>query len=293
MLRSMTGFGSASGKISGIEYVVEIRSVNNRYFKASMKLPDFWAKADVEIEQVLRRKLTRGSVTVSLRMRIPDDKTAYRVNTVALTSYIEQLRTLKVAGDDALRIDLGTLMQLPGVCVPPPLEEIVEATHDDLLRLIEQAMDQLLVMRNREGKVLRDDLLGNVMVIDQQLQIVARRAPDVVRDYHARLAARVAELMNTGSLPLDTEQLTREVAVFAERCDVAEEISRLSAHVSQFRDAADSPEPAGRKLDFIAQEMLREANTIGSKSNDAEIARAVVEIKTAIDRIKEQAANAE
>jgi len=184
-------------------------------------------------------------------------------------------------------------MQLPGVCVPPPLEDIVEATHDDLLRLIEQAMDQLLVMRNREGKVLRDDLLGNVMVIDQQLQIVARRAPDVVRDYHARLAARVAELMNTGSLPLDTEQLTREVAVFAERCDVAEEISRLSAHVSQFREAADSPEPAGRKLDFIAQEMLREANTIGSKSNDAEIARAVVEIKTAIDRIKEQAANAE
>ena len=293
MLRSMTGFGSASGKISGIEYVVEIRSVNNRYFKASMKLPDFWAKADVEIEQVLRRKLTRGSVTVSLRMRIPDDKTAYRVNTVALTSYIEQLRSLKVAGDDTLRIDLGTLMQLPGVCVPPPLEDIVEATHDDLLRLIEQAMDQLLVMRNREGKVLRDDLLGNVMVIDQQLQIVARRAPDVVRDYHARLAARVAELMNTGSLPLDTEQLTREVAVFAERCDVAEEISRLSAHVSQFREAADSPEPAGRKLDFIAQEMLREANTIGSKSNDAEIARAVVEIKTAIDRIKEQAANAE
>ena len=293
MLRSMTGFGSASGKISGIEYVVEIRSVNNRYFKASMKLPDFWAKADVEIEQVLRRKLTRGSVTVSLRMRIPDDKTAYRVNTVALTSYIEQLRSLKVAGDDTLRIDLGALMQLPGVCVPPPLEDIVEATHDDLLRLIEQAMDQLLVMRNREGKVLRDDLLGNVMVIDQQLQIVARRAPDVVRDYHARLAARVAELMNTGSLPLDTEQLTREVAVFAERCDVAEEISRLSAHVSQFREAADSPEPAGRKLDFIAQEMLREANTIGSKSNDAEIARAVVEIKTAIDRIKEQAANAE
>ncbi|MCL2700798.1 MAG: YicC family protein [Phycisphaerae bacterium] len=293
MLRSMTGFGSAGGQVNGIEYVVELRSVNNRYFKASMKLPEFWSKADVEIEQVLRRQVTRGSVTASVRMRIPEDKKAYRVNVKALEGYVEQLQGLAKGYGSPLRIDLAGIMQLPGVCEPPPLEEMLEATHDALMKLVEQAVDALLAMRQREGGVLRADLLANVSVVEEQLAIVAKRAPHVVRDYHARLAARVAELMNAGSLPLDTEQLTREVAVFAERCDVAEEISRLGAHTAQFREAIDSPEPAGRKLDFIAQEMLREANTIGSKSNDADIARAVVEIKTAIDRIKEQAANAE
>jgi len=293
MLRSMTGFGSASGQVDGIAYAVEVRSVNNRYFKAVMKLPEFWSKADVEIEQVLRRQLTRGSVTATVRMRIPEDKKASRVNLAALTSYLEQLRGLDSRGDSSLRIDLAGIMQLPGVCEPPPLEEVLEATRDALMKLVEQAVDALVAMRQREGAVLRGDLLANVSVVQEQLAVVALRAPLVVRDYHARLAARVAELMNAGSLPLDTEQLTREVAVLAERCDVAEEISRLGAHATQFREAVDSPEPAGRKLDFIAQEMLREANTIGSKSNDAEIARAVVEIKTAIDRIKEQAANAE
>ena len=294
MLRSMTGFGSASGQVDGIAYVVEVRSVNNRYFKAAMKLPEFWSKADVEIEQVLRRQLTRGSVTASVRMRIPEDKTAYRVNMTALESYIDQLRPLMETEDDpSLRIDLAGIMQLPGVCEPPPLEDTLEATRGALMKLVEQAVDALMAMRQREGGLLRADLLANVSVVEEQLAIVAKRSPHVVRDYHARLAARVAELMNTGSLPLDTEQLTREVAVFAERCDVAEEISRLGAHTAGFREAVDSPEPAGRKLDFIAQEMLREANTIGSKSNDADIARAVVEIKTAIDRIKEQAANAE
>jgi len=292
MLRSMTGFGSASGQVDGIAYVVEVRSVNNRYFKASMKLPEFWSKADVEIEQVLRRQLTRGSVTASVRMRIPEDKTAYRVNRTALASYLQQLRALE-CGDSLLRIDLAGIMQLPGVCEPPPLEDIVEATRGALMKLVEQAVDALVAMRQREGALLRADLLANVAVVEEQLSVVALRSPSVVREYHARLTARVAELMNAGSLPLDTEQLTREVAVFAERCDVAEEIHRLAAHTAGFREAVDSPEPAGRKLDFIAQEMLREANTIGSKSNDADIARAVVEIKTAIDRIKEQAANAE
>jgi len=293
MLRSMTGFGSAAGQVDGIEYVVEVRSVNNRYFKASMKLPEFWSKADVEIEQVLRRQLTRGSVTASVRMRIPEDKTAWRVNRTALASYLEQLRALESCGDASLRIDLAGIMQLPGVCEPPPLEEVVEATRGALMKLVEQAVDALVAMRQREGALLRADLLANVAVVEEQLAVVAKRSPNVVREYHARLTARVAELMNAGSLPLDTEQLTREVAVFAERCDVAEEITRLTAHTAGFREAVDSPEPAGRKLDFIAQEMLREANTIGSKSNDADIARAVVEIKTAIDRIKEQAANAE
>jgi uncharacterized protein (TIGR00255 family) len=148
-------------------------------------------------------------------------------------------------------------------------------------------------MRHREGQALGENLLANCKVITENLKIVALRAPDVVREYHVRLAARVAELTQAAQIKLDEDQLIREVAIFAERCDVAEEIARLAGHVDHFGAAIEGPEPAGRKLDFIAQEMLREANTIGSKSSDSQVARAVVEIKTAIDRIKEQAANAE
>jgi uncharacterized protein (TIGR00255 family) len=289
----MTGFGSAGGHVEGIEYAVEIRSVNHRYFKTNVKLPESWASADVEIEQKLRHKLMRGSITCTVRMKIPSDKAAYRVNTVALNSYIDQLRGVEIEANPTMRIDLGSLLQLPGVCEPPGLEEMIESTHDDLMRLIDQALEQLLRMRQEEGKALRADLLANCKVIQDNLKVVMSRAPDVVREYHGRLAARVAELTQSAQIRLDEEQLIREVAIFAERCDIAEEIARLSGHVEQFHLAVDSPDPSGRKLDFIAQEMLREANTIGSKSSDSDIARAVVEVKTAIDRIKEQAANAE
>jgi uncharacterized protein (TIGR00255 family) len=293
MLRSMTGFGSAGGRVEGIEYAVEIRSVNHRYFKAAIKLPESWASADVEIEQKLRHKLQRGAVTCTVRMKIPDDQAAYRVNTVALNSYIEQLRGLEIEANPTMRIELGALLQLPGVCEPPPLEEMIASTHDRLMGFIDQALEQLLQMRQREGGALRDDLLVNCDVIGESLKIVSARAPEVLREYHARLAARVAELTHAAQIKLDEDQLIREVAIFAERCDIAEEIARLAGHVEHFRAAADSPEPAGRKLDFIAQEMLREANTIASKSNDVDIARSVVEIKTAIDRIKEQVQNVE
>ena len=293
MLRSMTGFGASHGVVEGIEYVVEIRSVNNRYYKANMKLPESWASAEAEFEQLLRRKMTRGSVTLMLRMKIPDDKAAYRVNTAALSNYIDQLRVLEIEANPTLRIDLGTLLQLPGVCEPPPLDDLIEGTQSELMKLVDKAVDELLIMRQKEGNALKADLADNCAVIERALGIVIQRAPTVIKDYQTRLCNRVAELLNAGTISLEQESLAREVAIYAERSDVAEEITRLSGHVKQFREIMDSPEPAGRKLDFIAQEMLREANTIGSKSNDLEIAHAVVEIKTAIDRIKEQAANAE
>lgn len=293
MLRSMTGYGGAIGQVDGIEYAVELRSVNHRYFKATVKLPESWTGAEIEIEQILRQRVYRGSVTLTVRMRIPDEKAAYRVNTVALRNYVDQLQSLEIEGNPTLRIDLGTLLQLPGVCEPPPMEDIVETTHDGLIKLIEAALDEMMKMRETEGNALRADLLNNCRVIDESLAIVAKRAPDVVREYHQRLTQRVNELTAAAQITIDQEQLAREVAIYAERCDVAEEISRLGGHVQQFREAFSIPEPAGRKLDFIAQEMLREANTIASKSSDVEIARAVVEIKTAVDRIKEQAANAE
>jgi uncharacterized protein (TIGR00255 family) len=293
MLRSMTGFGSAAGKFGDVEYAVEIRSVNNRYFKAIMKLPEAWASAETEIEQLLRARLSRGTVSLTVRMKVPEEKSVYRVNTAALTAYLEQLKVVHVEANPMLRIDLSQLLELPGVCEPPPLEDLCASTHDGLMGLIRQAMEGLIQMRQKEGESLKADLLVHCEAIQRNLTVVKARAPVVVKDYHQRLTERVRELTNAGNIRIDEENLAREIAIFAERCDVAEEVARLTGHVEQFHSAIASPEPAGRKMDFIAQEMLREANTIGSKANDVEIARAVVDIKTGVDRIKEQVQNAE
>jgi len=293
MLRSMTGFGSAAGQVEGVSYVVEVRSVNNRYLKISCKLPDFLAAAESEIEALVRHRVQRGTLMLSVQTRLPEDRAAGRVNTAVLGNYLDQLRMIDVEGNPMLRVDLAALMQLPGVCEPPSLEGLVETTRDGLLALVAQAIDDLAKMRRKEGDNLKADLLGNCDEIERNLAAIAVAAPKVVVDYHDRLAFRVAELTRAGNVNIDEDLLAREVAIFADRCDIAEEITRLRAHVEQFRQSVDSPEPAGRKLDFIAQEMLREANTIASKANSAEIGRHVVDIKTAIDRIKEQVQNVE
>lgn len=293
MLRSMTGFGSATGVVDGVEFSVEIRSVNNRYLRTIVKLPESWMHAEAEAEKLLRNELHRGHVTLSVRMKVSDEQAAYRVNTSALRKYIDQMKVLETDGGLTLRIDLGSLLQLPGVCEPPPMDEICRRTRDGLMKLIAQAVGQLVEMRKQEGRAIEDDLFARCDQVEKGLAVVSERSPLVVQDYRDRLFARVKELTDSGEISLDAESLVREVAIFAERSDVAEEISRLKGHLEQFRKATSASEPSGRKLDFLTQEMLRESNTIGSKANDAMIAREVVDMKTAIDRIKEQVQNVE
>ncbi len=293
MLKSMTGFGSATGRVEGVEYAVEIRSVNNRYAKISLRLPDSIQSLESRIEQTVREKVNRGSISLAVRMKLSDDQVSYHVNAAALSNYLDQLRPLEIEANPMFRLDIGSLLQLPGVCEPPPLEEIADKTSDGLLALIGQAIEEMIVMRTREGQALAADLLANVEKIESELKGIAARAPDVVKLYHEKLKARVDELVSQAKIRLDEETLAREVAIFAERSDIAEEISRLGTHVSEFRKLCQGEDAVGRKLDFMSQEMLREANTIASKGSDADIARAVVDIKTAIDRIKEQAANVE
>jgi uncharacterized protein (TIGR00255 family) len=293
MLKSMTGFGTASGRVDGVEYTVEVRSVNNRYAKIALRLPESLQSLESRIEQEIRSRVNRGSISLAVRMKLPDDQAAYRVNAAALSSYLDQLRPLEIEANPMLRLDLGSLLQLPGVCEPPPLDQIAEKTADGLLALIDEALEELIQMRRREGEALAEDLLVNADKIETELAGIAARAGDVVKLYHEKLAARVEELTRQAKIRLDEETLAREVAIFAERSDIAEELSRLGTHVAEFRILCDGEDAVGRKLDFMSQEMLREANTIASKGSDAEIARAVVDIKTAIDRIKEQAANVE
>jgi uncharacterized protein (TIGR00255 family) len=293
MIVSMTGFGDATAERDGTHYAVEIRSLNNRFFKPVIKLPENVQGMEPELETILREKLVRGSITYILKMRLDSAEAAYHINTAALTAYIAQLQQIKGL-DGMIQIDLASLLQLPGVCQEPRDESDEIERHGDTIRkLTDQAIEKLNGMRAREGQSLFTELMRHTKVISDNVAEIAKRAPSVVEDYHKRLSQRVNLLMSKAELKVNEADLIKEVAVFAERADICEEIQRLTHHLDAFEQACRHGEHAGRKLDFITQEMLREANTIASKANDALIARHIVEIKGAIDRLKEQVQNVE
>ena len=294
MTRSMTGFGTAQRDIAGALYSVEIRSLNSRHFKAMIRLPELWSAFEGNIEKRLHDRLRRGTIHLTVRMKTPSPDVAYQVNATVLERYIEQLEIIRPDRYDlALRLDLGSLLTLPGVSTPPEMDQMIRKGWPQWTAMIDEAIDAVLAMRAKEGKTIAADLTANCAVIKKQLAAIAERAPKVSQDYHQRLKRRVEELTGSAEVALNPQDLAREVAVFAERSDIAEEISRLRSHLVQFQTSTEQQDEPGRKLDFIAQEMLREANTIAAKANDTDIARAVVEIKTAIDRIKEQVQNVE
>jgi uncharacterized protein (TIGR00255 family) len=293
MIVSMTGFGDATAERDGTHYAVEVRSLNNRFFKPVIKLPETISGLEPELETILREKLGRGSITYVLKMRSDSAEAAYHINTPALKSYLEQLQAVKGL-DKLVTIDLAGLMQLPGVCQEPRDESDEIERHGQVVReLTTKAVAKLQQMREREGEQLFKALMGHVTLIGDNLKEIAKRAPAVVEDYHRRLTQRVQQLLAKAELQVSQVDLIKEVAVFAERADIAEEIQRLTSHLDAFEAACRTDEHAGRKLDFITQEMLREANTIASKANDAQIAKHCVEIKGAIDRLKEQVQNVE
>jgi len=293
MIVSMTGFGDATAEHKGTHYAIEIRSLNNRFFKAVIKLPENVSGLEPETETMLREKLGRGSITYILKMRSDSAEAAYHINTQALEAYLAQLQQVKGL-DKAMTIDLATLLGLPGVCQEPRDESDEIERHGGVVReLSEKAVAKLIAMREREGQRLFEDLMKHVKVVSTNLAAIQKRAPFVIEDYHKRLSQRVNELISKAELQVAQGDLLKEVAVYAERADISEEIQRLTTHLEAFEQACRSGEHAGRKLDFISQEMLREANTIASKGNDSQIARHIVEIKGAIDRVKEQVQNVE
>jgi uncharacterized protein (TIGR00255 family) len=293
MIVSMTGFGDASAERDGTHYAVEIRALNNRFFKSIIKLPDTVSGLEPEIETLLREGLGRGSITFILKMRSNSAEAAYHINIEALTAYLAQLQQVRGL-EKMVQIDLASLVQLPGVCQEPRDEsDEIERHGQTIRRLTSDAIAKLTAMRQREGQSLMSDLLKHSSHIASNLAEIQKRAPSVIDDYHRKLTQRVNQLLSKAEFQVNQQDLLKEIAVFAERADISEEIQRLTSHLEAFEHACRTDEHAGRKLDFIAQEMLREANTIASKANDAAIARHIVEIKGAIDRLKEQVQNVE
>jgi len=295
----MTGFGDASEQIDGIHYVVELRSLNSRYFKAAVRLPEELAGLESELEAQLRQRVKRGSVSLTVRVSSFEATAAHRVNDEVLISYLDHIRTLhsRVSSEkQTVNIDLTALLALPGVLQPVEDEQArLDRVRPVIARLIDQAHQKLLAMRDTEGQAIAQDLAKQRELIRTKLDEIGQRAPQVSEEYHQRLRSRIDELLARATLEVKEQDLIREVAIFAERADISEEVSRMGGHLDQFEQIIGhgDGQPAGRTLDFLTQEMLREANTIGSKSNDAAITRLIVEVKGAIDRIKEQVQNVE
>jgi len=289
----MTGYGDAGREEDGVSHSVEIRSLNNRYFKATIRLPELLQFLEPEIERLLRSRLGRGSISYFLRLKQDTEAAACKINTAVVEAYLSALRGLADEGE-SINIDLATMMTLPGVCQAPELDEVSREKQWAVIeRLTHQAIDRLIEMRRTEGVSLHESLLQHCEGIRRELAEVKKLAPAVVDDYRKRLEGRVNVLLAGSNLELHEEALVREVAVFADRCDISEELSRLRSHLDQFAKLCDSNDNAGRRLDFLTQEMLRESNTIGSKANNAEISKSVVEIKSCVDRLREQVQNVE
>lgn len=235
----------------------------------------------------------RGSVTLRLRVRDVTAAAAQEINAAAIRAYVAQLQSA-VPEDARVTIDLATLADLPGVCQPREVSEEQRATYWGIVeRLLEAALERLIAMRAAEGQALAADLKSHCEHMRVHLDVVRARAPQVIEQYRDRLASRVRELLTGSNIELAEADLLKELSIYAERSDINEELSRLDAHLQQFDAVSAGAEAAGRKLEFIAQEMLREANTMGSKAGDPQIARNIIEIKSAIDRIKEQVQNVE
>lgn len=297
MIRSMTGFGEATATVGTAHYYLEIRSLNSKYFKAVIRLPEEFQVLEAEMETQLRHRLNRGSVFMTVKYSDVSGDIAHTVNERALAKYIEQLGSVPQVAGGKVAIEIAPLLGLPGVLQPPgDEEERLNTARAELLKLLDVSCARLIQMREREGEYLRKDLLSHHALIEGRLVQIRGRAPMVMVDFERRLKAKIEQMIKDMGLSIQAVDIVRELAIAAERSDISEEIARLTGHLDQFTQmlAGDGEfKPIGRTLDFLTQEMLREANTIASKCNDAEISKWTVEIKGAIDRIKEQVQNVE
>lgn len=294
MLLSMTGFGEAHRKDASLAVAAEIRTINSRYFKLVVRAGEGYSALEPLIENLVRQQIKRGTVQVSLRLERARGADDFKINTAVLEGYLAQLDPVVKAKKLTAPVAIESLLTLPGVVdmdaggSQDPMEDwpLLSAT-------LQAAMDNMATMRTEEGKAMAADLAANAATIARELTEIEGRAPLVGDAYRARLTDRLTKTLAEYEVSLQPGDLIREISIYAERSDISEEIVRLRSHLEQFAATLDLSESSGRKLEFLTQEMFRETNTIGSKANDVQISRHVIEIKAAIERIREMIQNVE
>jgi uncharacterized protein (TIGR00255 family) len=291
MIRSMTGFGASEGGVGGARVSVELRTVNHRFFNPNLKLPSALSRWETEVREHLRKRIARGHVTVSARIERPGSNGA-AIDEAKFAFYATTLRSLRDRNGLGGEVDVATVLRMPDV-LHAGSEEMVEGTVEELLSIVESAAGALMQMREAEGARLADVVRERLGVVEDALGRVAVRAPDRVVAQRDRLRENVKVLCD--GVAVDEQRLAQEIAILADRLDVGEELDRFRAHIAAFREALEQRggEPVGKRLGFLLQEMLREANTTGSKANDAAIQRDVMLVKEELERIREQVENLE
>ena len=282
MISSMTGFGAAEGMVGDARASVEIRTVNHRFFSPNLKLPPAFARWEGEIREILRQKIARGHVALTARVDRAGNAGPV-IDEARLAQYANTLKELQKKHALGGEVDLATVLRLPDV-VAPPSEEMDSGAGE---------VENLIMMRRAEGAQLAAFLLERVAAVETRLARIETRAPIRLKEHHERVKRTVSELI--GGAGADPQRIAQEIAILADKLDVAEELDRFRSHLAAFRETARSQtaDPVGKRLGFILQEMVREANTVGSKASDAQIQEDVIAIKEELERIREQVENLE
>ncbi len=292
MIKSMTGYGGSKGVAEGLKISIELKSVNNRFLDVSVKMPRSFMFAEDSIKSAVGRHITRGKVDVFVTVDSSESEdSAVRVNESLLRGYIDELSAV------AEKFDLRNDMSLMSVARLPDVLNVDrrELDNDKLIlglgEIMEAALADYDAMREREGIKLRDDIAARVEEIGRLTGIIEVNSPKTVADYHARLQQKMSDVL--GAAGIDESRILTEAAIFADRVAVDEETVRLRSHLSQLRGMINGKSPVGRKMDFLIQELNRETNTIGSKCQNSDIAYVVVDMKSEIEKIREQIQNVE
>jgi uncharacterized protein (TIGR00255 family) len=293
MIQSMTGFGAAEGRVGNARVSVELRTVNHRFFNPSIKLPSAYARWEGEVREALRQRIARGHVVVMVRVE-RDAAAAGAIDEARFAGYVEQLRGLQARHNLGGELDVATVLRMPDVFASRAGDvEEESGSASELVALVDEAARALAAMRGDEGSRLAAYLRERIGIVDDALARIAVRAPVRLIEQRDRMRNAVREL--TDGIAVDEQRIAQEIALLADRMDVSEELDRFGSHVAAFRGALrdELGEPVGKRLGFVLQEMLREANTTGSKAADAEILRQVMLIKEELERIREQVENLE
>lgn len=292
MIKSMTGYGSAKGAAEGFEITVELKSVNNRYLDTSVKLPRNFIFAEDAIKKAVQAHISRGKVDVFVTV---DSSSAgdvtVKVNESLLKGYIDAITHIFEEYPVTNDLTAMSVARLPDVLCVEKADMDAEQIAAEITEIAERALKDFDEMREREGEKLRDDVLGRLDTIDRLVSIIEEKAPETVKEYRARLEQKMAEVLATSGI--EESRILAEAAIFADHIAVDEETVRLRSHMSQLRTMITGNSPIGRKIDFLVQEFNREANTIGSKCQNSEIAHVVVDLKSEIEKIREQIQNIE
>lgn len=292
-MRSMTGHGQARSHDAKDAVEVEVRSVNHRFLKVHSRLPDAFSYREAEIEELVRETLKRGAVDVDIRVTSAPDEAAEPFDVELLGVYHKKLKAVGKKLGVTTKVPLEALLSLPGVIKRESGKSGAERVWPKVAKAVKEALKDLEAARKREGDRLKKPLHAILAEMARLLGEVRELAPAVVEQYRDRLKERIARLLAGNDPPIPAPDLGREVALFADRCDISEEIARQESHLKEFENLMASGDDPGRRLDFISQEMLREANTMGSKANDARLTQRIVSMKAEIEKLKEQILNIE